>query len=95
MYNLVWKDLLLLKRSLWLASLYVFFAFFVFRTMQGGALSAATVGATYMLMAQAITLDDKNKSEIMLSRGLATNPSGLADRQLFVSLWFDFDGNFG
>lgn len=67
MFNLVWKDLLLLKRYLWLASLYVVFALFVFRTMQGGALSAATVGATYMLMVQAITLDDKNKSEIMLN----------------------------
>lgn len=67
MYNLVWKDLLILKRYLWVAPIYVLFALFVFRTMPGGALSAATVGATYMLMIQASTLDDKNKSEIMLN----------------------------
>ena len=67
MFNLVRKDLLLLKRSLWLASIYVLFALFVFRTMPGGALSAATVGTTYMLMVQAITQEDLNKSEIMLN----------------------------
>ena len=67
MVNLVWKDLLLLKRSLWFTALYVLLALFVFRTMPGGALSAATVGATYMLMIQALTQDDKNKSEIMLN----------------------------
>ncbi|EHQ91161.1 ABC-2 transporter permease [Desulfosporosinus youngiae] len=67
MYNLVWKDLLLLKRSLWITGLYVLFALSVFRTMPGGALTAAIVGATYMLMIQALTQDDKNKSEIMLN----------------------------
>jgi len=67
MLNLVRKDLLLLKRSLWLSALYVLLALFVFRTMPGGALSAATVGATYMFMIQALTQDDKNKSEIMLN----------------------------
>ena len=67
MYNLVWKDLLIMKRYLWLVSIYVLFALFVFRTMPGGALSAATVGATYMLMVQVIIQDDLNKSEIMLN----------------------------
>ena len=67
MFNLVWKDLLILKRYLWFAPLYVVFALFVFRIMPGGALSAATVGATYMLMIQASILDDKNKSDIMLN----------------------------
>ncbi|MDP4161217.1 MAG: ABC-2 transporter permease [Bacillota bacterium] len=67
MYNLVWKDFLLLKRFLWVALLYGFAAPLAFKTMQGGALSAATVGTTYMLMIQACTQDDKNKSEIMLN----------------------------
>jgi ABC-type transport system involved in multi-copper enzyme maturation permease subunit len=67
MIKLVWKDLLILKRYLWLAPLYGILAFFVFKTMPGGALSAATLGATYMLMVQASIQDDKNKSEIMLN----------------------------
>src|SRR5665648_5488 len=67
MVNLVWKDFLLLKRSLWLAPLYAFFAFFAFRTMPDGGLSAATVAVTYMLLLQAIIQDDKNQSEVMLN----------------------------
>ena len=67
MVNLLWKDILILKRFLWLAPLYGFFALFVFRSMPGGALGAGTVGVTYMLMSQAITLDDKNKSDVMLN----------------------------
>lgn len=67
MLNLVWKDFLILKRYLWLAPLYGFFAFFIFRTMPDAALSAGTVMVTYLLMIQAITQDDKNQSEIMLN----------------------------
>lgn len=67
MVNLVWKDFLLLKRFLWLAPLYAFFAFFAFRTMPDGGLSAATVAVTYMLLLQAIIQDDKNQSEVMLN----------------------------
>src|SRR5665647_5605 len=67
MVNLVWKDLLILKRSLWLAPLYAFFAVFAFKAMPDGGLSAATVAVTYMLMFQAFTLDNKNNSEIMLN----------------------------
>lgn len=67
MINLVWKDLLILKRFLWLAPLYGFFAFFAFSTMPDGGLSASTVAVTYMFILQAITQDDKNKSEIMLN----------------------------
>src|SRR5665647_780924 len=67
MVNLVRKDLLILKRYLWLAPLYGFFALYTFRTMPGGALSVGTVVVTYMLMLQAITQDDKNNSEIMLN----------------------------
>ena len=67
MVNLVWKDLLILKRFLWLAPLYGFFAFFAFSSMPDGGLSAATVAITYMLMLQAFALDDKNHAEIMLN----------------------------
>jgi hypothetical protein len=67
MVNLVWKELLISKRYLWVVPLYGFFAFFFFRTMPDGGLSAATVAVTYMLMLQAITQDDKNTSEIMLN----------------------------
>lgn len=67
MFNLVWKDFLILKRYLWISLFYGFFAVLAFNFMNGGALSAATVGVTYMLMAQSIAMDDKNKSEIMLN----------------------------
>ena len=67
MVKLVWKDLLILKRYLWVAPLYGIFAFFAFRTMPDGGLSAATVAVTYMFMLQSITQDDKNMSEIMLN----------------------------
>jgi len=67
MINLVWKDIIILKRFLWLAPLYGFFALFVFRTIPGGALSAGTVMVTYMLLLQVIAQDDKNMSEVMLN----------------------------
>jgi len=67
MFNLVWKDLLSLKRSLWLASLYGVFALFAFSSLKGVALSAGTIGASYMLLSQACAKDDKNKSELMLN----------------------------
>ena len=66
MYNLVWKDILILKRSLWIALLYGFVVVFAFGYMKEGALSAATVGVSYMLLSQACLYDDKNKSELML-----------------------------
>lgn len=67
MINLVWKDLLIIKRYLWVAPLYGFVALFVFGSMKGFAINAATIGASYMLMIQACTKDDKNKSEIVLN----------------------------
>lgn len=67
MFNLVWKDLLLLKRYLLFASLYGVFALFAFGSMKGAALSSGTIGASYMLLIQACAKDDKNKSEVMLN----------------------------
>lgn len=67
MINLVWKDIIILKKTLWIAPAYGFLVVFVFNHMNGGALSAATVGVTYLLMIQACARDDKNKSEVMLN----------------------------
>lgn len=67
MFNLVWKDFLVLKRVLWYAPVYGLISVFAFSNMNGGALSGATVGVTYLLMIQACARDDKNKSEIMLN----------------------------
>lgn len=67
MVNLVWKDLLILKRFLWLAALYGVFALFAFGFMKGAAISAGTIGASYMLLILACAKDDKNKSEVMLN----------------------------
>lgn len=67
MFNLVWKDIIVLRKTLWLAPIYGFLVVFIFNHMNGGALSAATVGTTYLLMIQACARDDKNKSEVMLN----------------------------
>ncbi|AFM43437.1 hypothetical protein Desaci_4600 [Desulfosporosinus acidiphilus SJ4] len=63
---LVKKDLLILKRYLWVAVFYGFFALFAFNYLQEGALSAALVGVSYTLISQACAQDDKNRSEIMM-----------------------------
>lgn len=67
MFNLVWKDFLVLKRVLWYAPFYGIFMAFTLSSLNGGALTGATVGVTYLLMIQACARDDKNKSEIMLN----------------------------
>lgn len=68
MLNLVWKDFKILNRFLWLAPIYGFCGLFAFSfAMEGAALSATTVGVTYILMDQACALDTKNISEIMLN----------------------------
>jgi ABC-2 type transport system permease protein len=65
-FNLIWKDILILKHNLWFAALYGFVALFAFSTFKNGALSAALVGVSYTLITQACAQDDKNKSEIMV-----------------------------
>lgn len=67
MFNLVWKDFLLLKKVLWFAPIYSLGMGIAFSNMNAGALSASTIGVSYMLMIQACARDDKNKSEIMLN----------------------------
>lgn len=68
MINLVWKDLLILKRILLIAPLYAFFGFFVFSiAMKGAALSFITILVTYTLLDRACDLDGRNNSEIILN----------------------------
>lgn len=68
MYNLVWKDLQILKPILWIAPIYGFCGLFVFSfTMEGAALSFITIMVTYTLLDRACALDDKNNSEIILN----------------------------
>lgn len=68
MLNLVWKDLLILKRILWIALIYGFCGLLVFSfTMEGAALSFITIMVTYMLIDRACDLDSRNKSEIILN----------------------------
>lgn len=67
MFKLIWKDFLILKKSLWSVPIYSFGVAIAFSSTNAGALSASTIGATYMLMIQACARDEKNKSEIMLN----------------------------
>lgn len=67
MFNLIRKDFLILRRYLLVAPLYGFLACFFFSNMSSGALSAAAVGAAYMLISYTGLSDDKNKSELMLN----------------------------
>ncbi|EGW41651.1 ABC-2 transporter permease [Desulfosporosinus sp. OT] len=67
MVNLIWKDFVILKRYLIIAPIYGFLVCFAFSHITNGALSAVTVGVSYMLVIQTCLLDDKNKSELMLN----------------------------
>ncbi|HBV88589.1 MAG: ABC-2 transporter permease [Desulfosporosinus sp.] len=67
MYKLLLKDFLLLKKVLWFPFIYAFGMSVAFSDTYAGALSASTIGVSYMLMIQACARDEKNKSELMLN----------------------------
>lgn len=68
MLNLVWKDLLILKRILLIAPIYAFCGVFVFSfTMKGAALSFITIMVTYTLLDRACDLDTRSDFEIILN----------------------------
>lgn len=67
MYRLIWKDFMIIRRTLWFIPLYAFGMAIAFSNSSAGALSASTIGIAYMLLIQANARDEKNKSEIMLN----------------------------
>lgn len=68
MLKLVWKDFLILRKVLWYAPLYSCGMAVAFSNSASAvALSASTIGISYMLMIQACARDERNKSEIMLN----------------------------
>ncbi len=66
-FNLLLKDFLILKKVLWFPFIYAFGMSVAFSDTYAGALSASTIGVSYMLMIQACARDEKNKSELMLN----------------------------
>lgn len=67
MLHLVFKDLLIQKKSLAFALLYIVFFMFVLRSLQQAMLPAAITAFTYILVMGAFALDDKNKADVMLN----------------------------
>lgn len=66
MLNLVFKDLLNLKKVIWLPLVYGFILLYAFHTMEEAALIGVTIAVNYMFMLQTCGYDDKNRSDILL-----------------------------
>lgn len=67
MLNLVWKDIIIQKKTLVFCILYTFFILFAFQDMGSGAFAAGTTAITYILLLTACAYEDKNKSDIMIN----------------------------
>lgn len=67
MLNLIWKDILIQKRTVLLSFVYIIFFSFAFRQMGSAAFSAAAVAVTYLFVIGSSAYEDKNKADIMLN----------------------------
>lgn len=68
MYNLILKDLLLSKKVIPFAAIYVFLMIILFKENFGtnGAFASGIVAVAYMLANRSLAYDDINKSDIVL-----------------------------
>lgn len=67
MYNLILKDILILKKTFLFTLLYVPFMAIAFQGSGAGMVTIGVVGATYMLITTACAHDDKSNSNIILN----------------------------
>jgi ABC-type transport system involved in multi-copper enzyme maturation permease subunit len=67
MFNLIIKDMLLLRKTAVFAVVYMIFLIFAFKEIPQGALYTGIVGSTYILMATSMAYEDKNNSDIVLN----------------------------
>lgn len=66
-FNLIVKDILIIKKYLFLGLIYVPVFIFAFQSLGNAMLSAGVVGITYIFITTACANDDKNKSDILLN----------------------------
>lgn len=67
MFNLIIKDMLLLKKTAIFALIYEIFLIFAFKEMPQGALLISIIGSTYILVTTSMAYEDKNNSDIVLN----------------------------
>ena len=67
MVSLIWKDIIVQKKSWWTVVLYAVFMHVALAQMAAGAYSAGAVGIAYVLIMGAGAYDEKNKTEMLLN----------------------------
>ncbi|MEL7564154.1 MAG: ABC-2 transporter permease [Dehalobacterium sp.] len=67
MLSLIYKDILIQKKTVLFSFLYIIFIIFAFQKMGPAMFPAGIVAFTYMLVLSACAYEDKNKADIMLN----------------------------
>lgn len=67
MLSLVYKDMAVQKKSLWMVLFYSLFMHAAMFSMEGGAYVAVAIAVAYIFILGACAQDEKNKSEIVLN----------------------------
>lgn len=67
MFKLVLKDILVQKKTLAFALIYIIFTIFAFEGLVTGVFPTACVAVVYMLLLTACAYEDKNKCDIMIN----------------------------
>jgi ABC-2 type transport system permease protein len=67
MGNLIYKDFLILRKSIYLGLIYIIFFMFVLKSNGVYAYTSAAIAITYMYVMSAFAYDDKNKSDVMIN----------------------------
>lgn len=69
MINLILKDILIQKKTLWFAALYSIFVFFAFSApmFSQGLYIMGAVAISYIFILTAVAYDDKNNSDVILN----------------------------
>jgi ABC-2 type transport system permease protein len=65
MLSLIWKDLRIQKRNLWIVPLYAIIMHVAFANMPAGAYSTGAMAVAYILIANASVYDEKNNSDML------------------------------
>jgi len=67
MFNLLAKDILLLRKQMVFGFLYIIFLLFIFKNVEYGAPAIAMSVFTYLMVVTSCSYDDKNNSDVMLN----------------------------
>lgn len=67
MGKLIYKDFLILRKSLFIGLLYIFFFMFVLKSNSIYVYTSTVIALTYLFVMSAFAYDDKNKTDIMIN----------------------------